>query len=64
MMESFVHMQGPTSAHDKILAPPLTTKIFWEDIIKAAGLANPSEGRNNERADALEHVEGISLTVV
>jgi len=34
-------MQGPTSAHDKILAPPLTTKIFWEDIIKAAGLANP-----------------------
>jgi len=64
MMESFVHMQGPARANDKILAPPLTTKILWEEIIKAAGLANPSEGRNNERADALEHAEGISLTLV
>ena len=57
-------MQGPARAHDKILSPPVTTKILWEEIIKAAGLANPSEGRNNERADALEHAEGISLTVV
>jgi len=60
-MESFIRMAKLAPAHDKTLGQRQITKSIWEEIKHRAGLANRSEGGNNESPDAPEHVEGISL---
>ena len=46
--------------HDKTLSHPPITKSLSEEIIHRAGLANRSEGRNNEGLDAPEPVGDLA----
>ena len=56
-----LHSHGQARTHDQTLSQPQITKRLWEEITHRVGLANRSEGGNNECQDAPEPAQGISL---